>query len=72
MNYQVTATDRRAAFIRGVGRLLDFSNSINRSRHPLRTPNEDSDALRGDWKAVGSDLQRSMTQEYGRAHVRTR
>lgn len=60
----LTFTSRARAFWRGVGSTLDVTGNVDQLRQ-MNVP--DSEALRSDWQAVGTDLGRAM--EMYRAEV---
>ena len=47
------------SFMKGFGRIFDFSGSLNRYHNRMRSTSEkaDSDALKSDWEAVGRDIR---------------
>jgi hypothetical protein len=50
------------SFIKGVGRVFDFSQSLD-SYNTSSTPEQaDFDAIKSDWQAVGGDIKDSIEQ----------
>ncbi len=53
----------KSSFLEGVGRLADFTGSLN-EYNMSKTPEEaDARAIRSDWKAVGIDLLAAAEQQ---------
>ena len=54
-----------SSFLKGIGRILDFSgpsiDDYDFLQRPTETPEEaDARALRSDWEAVGKDMQTAI------------
>lgn len=61
----------RPSFVEGIARILDFGGTLQAYNRSRSTRDADLNALRSDWRAIGSDIQRSMgeyEQEESRSH----
>jgi len=52
----------RPTFVEGVGRIIDFSNSLNTYNQSRTGAEADARAIYQDWKAVGHDLRVAIDQ----------
>lgn len=52
----------RPSFLEGMARILDLGNTLSEYNESLTPEEADTRALRADWKAVGSDIQRATVQ----------
>ncbi|VAW32302.1 hypothetical protein MNBD_CHLOROFLEXI01-1053 [hydrothermal vent metagenome] len=52
----------RPSFLEGVGRIVDFTNMLEKYNSSSSTKAADLRAIRADWNAVGSDIQQAIEQ----------
>ncbi len=53
------------SFVRGVGRILDFTQTLDRYNSSATAEEADFNAIKSDWEAVGGDI-RFAIERYGK------
>ncbi len=51
------------SFVEGVGRLVDFSYSLNQYNESATENEADFVALQSDWRAVGKDIEYALKEQ---------
>ena len=59
----------RPSFLEGVGRLLDFGDTMTEYNQSLTPKQADELALRADWEAVAGDFRTSFSRVVGQRGV---
>ncbi len=57
----------RPSFLEGVGRIVDFGNTLSQYNESQNGQQADALALYADWRAVGDSI-RKATRKYGERH----
>ena len=55
----------RPSFLEGMGRVLDFGNTLNEYNSSSSPAEADARALRADWECVGNAIAEAMNAEMG-------
>ena len=71
LNYKTSHLFAMPSFVEGIGRILDFSGSLNQYNSSPSGEDADLRAVSADWFAVGDDLKNAL-EEYHNQYVSER